>query len=198
MTFRFFQIDIRGDPFGLLAAHPMAPLVSLHHLDYVNSLFPNQTQLESLKALMKAYEVDPSRTLQQCFCYHHKHKWSVSISWGYIVQIYPTLLTAKELETPLLTFKTWRSWKEGPFTFNTRPVSSDPCQQPVIFFLNSVKEEATNETVTTYRKFVAKPVKNCNRDYARAVAIENIIISALEMDPREWNQVRPSFSSRFN
>ncbi|KAG8390032.1 hypothetical protein BUALT_Bualt01G0041000 [Buddleja alternifolia] len=184
----FHQIDIRGDPFGLLAAHPVAPLVSLHHLDYVKPMFPNRTQLESLTTLMKAYEVDPSRTLQQCFCYHHKHKWSVSISWGYTVQIYPTLLTAKELEMPLQTFQTWRSWKEGPFTFNTRPVSSDPCQQPIVFYLDSVEEVEIGETVTTYKKFVHEPVKSCNKNYARAVAIENIVVSASKMDPEDWNQ----------
>ncbi|KAH6835220.1 glycosyltransferase [Perilla frutescens var. hirtella] len=184
----FHQIDIRGDPFGLLAAHPLVPLVSLHHLDSINPLFPNQTQLESFGALMKAYEADPSRILQQCFCYHHKYKWSVSVSWGYTVQIFPVLLTAKELETPQLTFKTWRTWSDGPFTFNTRPVSSDPCQRPIVFYLSSVVEGETNKTVTTYKRSVAQPVSNCNKDYAHAVAIENIVVSASRMEPQELNQ----------
>ncbi|XP_057789004.1 uncharacterized protein LOC131005901 [Salvia miltiorrhiza] len=184
----FHQIDIRGDPFGLLAAHPLAPLVSLHHLDYVSPLFPNQTQLESVSVLMKAYEADPSRTLQQCFCYHHKYKWSVSVSWGYAVQIFPTLLTAKELETPQQTFKTWRSWNDGPFTFNTRPVSRDQCQRPVVFFLSSAEKEGTEETVTTYRKAAAHPVDGCNKDYARAAAIENVVVLAPKMEQQEWDQ----------
>lgn len=116
----FHQIDIRDDPFGLLAAHPMAPLVSLHHLEYVQPLFPNQSQLESLRMLTTAYKVDPSRTMQQAFCYYQRYKWSISVSWAYAVQIYPWLLSAKDLETPLQTFRTWRSWSSGPFTFNTR------------------------------------------------------------------------------
>lgn len=127
------QIDIKGDPFGLLAAHPLTPLVSLHHLDYVKSLFPNQTRLDSLKTLMNAYQIDPSRILQQCICYLHKYKWSVSISWGYTVQIYPMFLTTKDLERPLLTFQTWRSRSDGPFTFNTRPVSSNPVNNLLFF-----------------------------------------------------------------
>lgn len=185
----FHQIDIRGDPFGLLAAHPLAPLVSLHHLDSVNPLFPNQTQLKSLTALMKAYEADPVRILQQCFGYHHKHKWSVSVSWGYTVQIFPSLLTAKELETPQQTFKTWRTWSDGPFTFNTRPMSSDPCQRPVAFYLSSVEEEGgTGKTVTTYKKFASQPVHSCDGNYARALAIENIVVSASKMEPQELNQ----------
>ncbi|KAL6524709.1 hypothetical protein OROHE_015991 [Orobanche hederae] len=182
------MIDIRGNPFGVLAAHPLAPLVSLHHLDYVEPLITNQTQLDSLRALMEAYDLDPSRTLQQCFCYHHRNKWSVSIAWGYTVQIYPTLLTARELEIPLLTFQTWRSWKEGPFTFNTRPLSSDPCKNPVVFYLNSAEKGPANETVSSYIKFVKKPVKNCNRHYARATAINKIIVSVPKMDPHDWKQ----------
>ncbi|XP_012840026.1 PREDICTED: uncharacterized protein LOC105960405 [Erythranthe guttata] len=186
----FHQIDIRGNIFGLLAAHPVAPLVSLHHLDYVKPIFPNKTQLESLSALMKAYELDPSRTLQQCFCYHHGYKWSVSISWGYSVQIYPTLIPAKELEMPLQTFQTWRSFQNGPFTFNTRTMSSDPCQQPVVFFLNETEIESSdaNETVTTYANFAPNLEKNCNKEYSRAMAIEKIVVSASKMDPQEWKQ----------
>ncbi|KAL1559439.1 hypothetical protein AAHA92_09783 [Salvia divinorum] len=183
----FHQIDIRGDAFGILAAHPLAPLVSLHHIDSVNSLFPNQTQLESVSTLMKAYKSDPSRILQQCFCYHRKYKWSVSVSWGYAVQIFPVSLTAKELETPQQTFKTWRSRSDGPFTFNTRPVSSDHCQRPIGFFLNSAEEE-TEKTVTTYRKVEPQPVNKCNKDYARAVAIENVVVLASKMEQQEWDQ----------
>ncbi|KAL3650187.1 hypothetical protein CASFOL_006590 [Castilleja foliolosa] len=191
----FHQIDVRGNPFGLLAAHPLAPLVSLHHLDYVEPLFPNQTQLDSLRTLIEAYKLDPSRTLQQCFCYHRRNKWSVSISWGYAVQIYPSLLPAKDLEMPLLTFKTWRSWRDGPFTFNTRPVSPDPCKKPVVFYLNSAEEGPTAaETITTYGKFVGNdndPVRSCNRHYDRAMAIQNIVVSASDrIDPREWKQAK--------
>ncbi|CAK9134818.1 unnamed protein product [Ilex paraguariensis] len=185
----FHQIDIRGDPYGLLAAHPVAPLVSLHHLDYVKPLFPNQTQHESLRTLIQAYQVDPAQTSQQCFCHYQKLKWSVSISWGYTVQIYRSLLMAKDLATPLQTFKTWRSWSNGPFTFNTRPVSPDPCQRPIIFHLDSVKENGHGETLTSYKKYVVEPEKKCNKaDYARAVAVERIIVSALKMDPEEWKK----------
>ncbi|XP_073293195.1 uncharacterized protein [Primulina huaijiensis] len=184
----FHQIDIRGDPFGLLAAHPLTPLVSLHHLDHVKPLFPNQTRLDSLKTLMNAYKVDPSRTLQQCICYLHKYKWSVSISWGYTIQIYPMFLTVKDLERPLLTFQTWRSSSNGPFTFNTRAVSSDPCEQPVIFYLNSVTEDANDKTITAYKKFVVRTLKKCSWQYDRAVAIESIIVSASKMDAEDWKK----------
>lgn len=187
----FHQIDIRGDLFGLLAAHPMVPLVSLHHLDYVKPLLPNQSQHESLRNLMRAYQADPSQIMQQSFCYHQRYKWSVSISWGYAVQIYPSLLTAAELEKPLLTFKTWRSWKDGPFIFNTRPLNSNPCERPAIYYFESIGEDSKNWTVTNYRKFVDEPVKRCNtRHYSRILAIERIHVSALKMDRKQWKNPR--------
>lgn len=187
----FLQFDIRGDAYGILAAHPLAPLLSLHHLDYLEPIFPNQTQIDSAKSLMRAYRLDPSRILQQSFCYDLKRKWSVSIAWGYSIQIYTSLLTARFLERPLLTFKTWRSWNNGPFTFNTRPLNSDPCHQPVTYFLNEAVEVAKSGTVTTYKKFAAKQGKSCGRaDYARATAVQRIRVSSLKMDPEYWRKVR--------
>eukprot|EP00257_Ricinus_communis_P026606 XP_025014020.1 uncharacterized protein LOC8274863 [Ricinus communis] len=64
----FHQFDIRGSAYGILAAHPPAPLVSLHHLDNVDTLFPNKNQLDSLKSLNSAYQIDPPRILQQAVC----------------------------------------------------------------------------------------------------------------------------------
>uniref|UniRef100_A0A0D3FGQ8 Uncharacterized protein n=1 Tax=Oryza barthii TaxID=65489 RepID=A0A0D3FGQ8_9ORYZ len=37
----FHQLDLKGHVYGLLAAHPVAPLVSLHHLDRLNPISPN-------------------------------------------------------------------------------------------------------------------------------------------------------------
>ncbi|KAI3955408.1 hypothetical protein MKW98_018509 [Papaver atlanticum] len=130
------MIDIRGDPYGPLAAHPVAPIVSLHHLDFVEPLFPNKTRLDSIKMLMDAYNMDPSRTLQQSVCYDSNRNWSVSVSWGNTVQIYPFLVPASELCTPLQTFRTWKTWSENIYTFNIRPVMADPCECPLVYFLD--------------------------------------------------------------
>lgn len=184
----FHQIDIKGDPHGLLAAHPVAPIVSLHHLDYVSPLFRGKTQLESLAALMKAYDIDPSRTFQQCICYHRDHQWSISISWGYTVHLYPLILTPTDLKRPLLTFRTWRSQSDGPFTFNTRPTDPNPCRQPIIFYLDKVRKESGDQTVTIYRKSKAKLGEKCDGNYTRATTVEKIIVLAPKMDPREWKQ----------
>ncbi|KAB2598278.1 hypothetical protein D8674_001198 [Pyrus ussuriensis x Pyrus communis] len=184
----FHQYDIRGDPYGVLAAHPLAPLVSLHHLDSMKPMFPDQTHLDSLKSLLRAYRVDPGRILQQSFCYDHRRKWSMSVSWGYTIQLYPSLIGAMDLQMPLQTFKTWRSWSNGPFTFNTRPVSSDPCQQPIIYFLEQVAVGKSG-IVTIYKRFVANEGNQCKKkEYAHAMAVQRIVVSSEKMDPHYWTK----------
>ena len=181
----FHQLDIHGNPYGLLAAHPMAPLVSLHHLDQLNSLFPDQTQIHSLEKLISAYQLDPARIVQQSICYDHRRKLSISISWGYTIQIYSSLLIAADLQMPLRTFKTWRSWSDGPFTFNTRSMSSDVCQQPSIFYLDRAKKVSTG-SVTTYKRYVENEGKKCKRADEE---VHTIKVSALSLDSEYWNNV---------
>ncbi|XP_021757271.1 uncharacterized protein LOC110722306 [Chenopodium quinoa] len=183
----FHQLDIRGDVYGLLAAHPVAPLVSLHHLLGAKPLFPGENQLDSLKRLLHAYHADPDLTIQQSFCYDHSRKWSVSISWGYTVQLYPSLIPSKVLSIPLQTFRTWRSSSDGPFVFNTRPMKDDPCERPIIYFLDQVKEVGEGETVSTYKRATAADGKECEQSaYKNAISVDNITISASKTGPEKW------------
>ncbi|KAI4324457.1 hypothetical protein MLD38_029946 [Melastoma candidum] len=183
----FHQLDIRGCPYGLLAAHPLAPLVSFHHLDYVEPIFPSTDRIESVQKLMNAHQLDPSRTLQHSFCYDPKRNWTVSISWGYTVQLYPTLVPAKELETAFQTFQSWKSWSSEPFTFNTRGMSQNPCERPVVYFLDEARNVGRGETLTTYLKYVEK--EECGRwDYAMVQRVRGFNVSALKFSPRWWSQ----------
>ncbi|KAH7865772.1 hypothetical protein Vadar_011013 [Vaccinium darrowii] len=187
----FHQVDIRGDPYGLLAAHPVAPLVSLHHLDYVQPVFPGLTRIDSLKKLVQAYKLDPGRTLQHTFCYDPSSKWSLSVSWGYTAQLYPSLITAKDLATAFQTFVTWRSWSRGPFAFNTRLMSPDPCKRPAIYFLDRVHSIGAGQTVTTYKRFWAGPGKECGQEeYGSALPAMYINVTAAELEPDTWKKAR--------
>ncbi|KAJ4898205.1 hypothetical protein Rs2_24999 [Raphanus sativus] len=184
----FHQLDIRGDPYGFLSAHPLAPLVSLHHLDYLDPLFPNKTPIESLQTLMKPYTSDPHRILQQINCHDHKHGWSISISWGYSIQIYTYFLSAKDLETPLQTFKTWRSFSDGPFTFNTRPLRPDPCERPVTYFMDGAEDVRDSGTKTWY-SVADKNYGHCGKsEYSRVSKVKRILVTSMKMDPEYWNK----------
>ncbi|KAK6933132.1 Protein of unknown function DUF604 [Dillenia turbinata] len=187
----FHQLDLKGDAYGLLAAHPLAPLVSLHHVDAMSPLFPNQNQSDSLRTLFEPYQLDPSRILQQSFCYDHKVSRSLSISWGYTAQIYPRLVPAKELTIPLRTFSTWRSGSDGPFTFNTRPIESDPCARPMIYFLDRAWQNGNGETVTSYRLHVTEPTNHCGRKGDDPASVQRVKAYASKMDPQTWNKASP-------
>ncbi|KAK0593031.1 hypothetical protein LWI29_029548 [Acer saccharum] len=183
------EMDIRGEPYGLLAAHPMVPLVSLHHVEYLDSLYPSRNQIDSLKILMNAYQVDPNRILQQSICYDTKRKWSLSISWGYTIQIYPLLLSANNLTMLLQTFKTWWSWSDRPFVFNTRHVSNNLCQHPIVYFLDQAKKVGRIGTRTIYSQFGPKFGKVCYRpEYIKAMAVKKIVVSSLKMDLEYWHK----------
>ncbi|CAN0926537.1 hypothetical protein LINGRAHAP2_LOCUS35390 [Linum grandiflorum] len=194
----FHQMDIRGNPYGLLAAHPVAPLVSLHHVDYLQPIFPGiSSKVKALRKLMESYAVDPSRALQRSFCHDLSRNWTVSVSWGYTVQLYPSLVTAKRLDATIQTFKTWRTWKESPFTFNTRPVkggNNNPGEEvPVAYFLDQVRSRDNvghlPETLTTYKKHVAGfgDEKVYNRsEYRRISAVQTVHVIASTMDPKSW------------
>ncbi|CAH2066119.1 unnamed protein product [Thlaspi arvense] len=184
----FHQLDIREDPYGLLAAHPLAPLVSLHHLVYLDPIFPSQTSIESLQTLMKPYILDPNRILQQTICHDLKRQWSISISWGYSIQIYTSFLTATELATPLQTFKTWRSSSDGPFTFNTRPLKPDPCERPVTYFMDGAEDMHGRWTKTWY-SVADKKYGYCEKsERSRVTEVKRILVTSMKMDPEYWNK----------
>ncbi|XP_078174909.1 uncharacterized protein LOC144568428 [Carex rostrata] len=194
----FHQVDVRGDIYGMLAAHPIAPLVSLHHLDYVKVIIPNRpSQLEALQSLFSAYQVDPARILQQAFCYDAGTGvvLSVSVSWGYTVQVYPSVHPPHELERPLQTFKTWRTSSDGPFIFNTRPLNDpnqNPCARPFIYFFDRVLRNQTDASLTQYTSKAqaqenAKAMCN-NKGFYAASRIDRVRVLAPKMDPFLWKQ----------
>ncbi|KAL5679925.1 hypothetical protein ACJX0J_006310, partial [Zea mays] len=185
-------VDIRGDAYGMLAAHPVAPLVSLHHLDHVAPISPQgKTALDAVRPLVGASRFDPARALQQSFCYQRGpgYVWSVSISWGYTVQVYPWAVAPHELEVPLQTFRTWRSWADGPFVFNTRPLSPhDACARPAMFFLGRVRNGTARTTVTEYARR-AGPSKECDKASFRAAStVHTVRVIAPRMSESDWRR----------
>ncbi|KAF8683657.1 hypothetical protein HU200_044586 [Digitaria exilis] len=194
----FHQVDIRGDAYGMLAAHPVAPVVSLHHLDHIEPISPRgKTALEAARPLVGASRLDPARTLQQSFCYQHGpggYVWSVSVAWGYTVQLYPWAVAPHDLEVPLQTFRTWRSWADGPFVFNTRrPPGGDACARPAMFFLSAARNETSapaRATVSEYARHDAPGTKKeCDRASFRAAStVHTVRVVAPRMSESDWRR----------
>ncbi|XP_020571076.1 uncharacterized protein LOC110018186 [Phalaenopsis equestris] len=191
----FHQIDLRGDIYGMLAAHPIAPLLSLHHLSSVPPISPRfRSRLHALRSLINATRADESRALQQSFCYLQEPqiKWSVSVSWGYTAQIYPWLLSPREMEIPIRTFGSWKMLERRRFTFNTRELApaSRPCERPVRYFLEKV-EEGREGTVTEYGRYGwgDEGRERCERlGFGVKGMVDKVRVTARRMDPMAWRK----------
>ncbi|KAI3971930.1 hypothetical protein MKX01_030131 [Papaver californicum] len=152
----FHQVDLRGDLFGLLSSHPLVPLVSLHHLDYMDSIFPNMNRNQALEHFFEAVNVDPYRILQHVVCYNRSKWWTISISWGYAIQVSER---NQLLPDVLSVQRTFSPWKRGvnanlaPYMFNTKEFPRNPCDRPTVFFLESVFNE-TDGTRSSYKRFL--------------------------------------------
>lgn len=151
---------------GLLAAHPLTPVLSIHHLDVIGALFPRRNRLAALRHLMKAARVDQAGMLQQTVTYSKRRRFSFSISSGYVVRVYRGFMPPWELEQVPRTFYSWYGSKSSShFSFNVRDISEKPCEQPTLFFL--VERRSLNTTSsepglieTVYTKEHVKPAVN--------------------------------------
>lgn len=173
------QNDLHGDTFGLLASHPLTPLVSLHHLEHTDPVFPNMTTMQALQHLLKAVNFDPQRILQKTVCYDRWFSWTVSVSWGYAVQIYGNHMLLPDVLPVQETFQQWKkgSVLSGVYTFNTREPHPDPCRRPVVFFLDNVS--SSEGGITSIYK---KSYENCSYDMASPRKLEEVRVFSHKLD----------------
>ncbi|KAJ7947744.1 Beta-1,3-N-acetylglucosaminyltransferase lunatic fringe like [Quillaja saponaria] len=184
----FHQYDVYGDLLGLLAAHPVTPLVSLHHLDVVQPIFPKMTRVRSLQHLTKSINLDSASIMQQSICYDKKRYWSISISWGYVVQILRGVLSPRELEMPTRTFLNWYKRADyTAYTFNTRPVTRHPCQKPFIFYMATTRyDETKKQIVGVYSRDKTK-YPFCRWKMTSPEKIDSVIVIK-RSDPLRWQK----------
>ncbi|KAE9457793.1 hypothetical protein C3L33_10311, partial [Rhododendron williamsianum] len=194
-------VDARGDIFGMLSAHPLSPLLSLHHLDVVDPIFPNMTRTNALGHLFKAVNVDPGRVLQQTVCYDRSNSLTVSVAWGYAIQVFEGNYYLPDLLRKQRTFSPWRRNKNilsKFFMFDTSEYVSDPCKRPVVFFLKS----AVSRSKHVYTDYSRHVVGNCSRTRAvNDLKQIRVLSQKLDLDVGEVKVLRrqccdilPSFS----
>nr|XP_027122549.1 uncharacterized protein LOC113739524 [Coffea arabica] len=157
------QVDMNGDISGFLSAHPKTPLLSLHHFDEVEPIFPGMDRAEAIRHLMKAGNIDQSRLLQQTICFHRKHRWTVSISWGYSVNLYERIIPRSWLQIAIETFQKWVAPNADPphFMFTTRFTENDPCETPHVFFFESMEKMPGNVILTSYYRSRPRELPPC-------------------------------------
>ncbi|XP_038876379.1 uncharacterized protein LOC120068817 [Benincasa hispida] len=184
----FHQCDVYGNLFGLLTAHPLAPLVSLHHLDIVDPIFPEMGRFEALQKLGPPMNLDSAGLMQQSICYHKSGLWTVSIAWGYAVQIFLTKLFPRDVQLPATTFLNWYpNAGTSAHAFNTRSISLDACQTPFVYYLHNITFNAsTNQTVSRYTHYRI-PEPECKWKMSDHAMIE-IVDVLRKPDPLLWDK----------
>lgn len=156
------QIDLHGDISGMLSAHPPVPVLSLHHLDYVEPIFPSMNRHEALNHLMEAAKADSSRPMQQSICYNKQSNWTFSISWGYSAHIYESFRPPSFLERPLQTFYPWKGTGRPQYMFHTRFVTNDPCEAPHIFFFERIEKADGSQIFSSYVRKSPRMLPACS------------------------------------
>jgi len=184
------QYDVYGDLLGLLGAHPVAPLVSLHHLDVVQPIFPRMTRASALKHLMESVNQDSGSIMQQSICYDKHNYWSIIVSWGYVVQILRGVLSPRELEMPSRTFLNWyRRADYTAYAFNTRPVAKHPCQKPFVYYMAKTHyDSSTKQVVGVYKRDNSKPPL-CRWRMNSPEKITSVVVTK-KPDPLRWKKVQ--------
>ncbi|KAK1321538.1 hypothetical protein QJS10_CPA03g01999 [Acorus calamus] len=187
----FHQYDVYGDLFGLLAAHPVAPMVSLHHLDVVEPVLPNLTRAEGLKRVFEGpVRLDSAAVMQQSICYDNRRKWTVSVSWGFAVQVVRGTLSAREMEMPPRTFLNWyRRADYKAYAFNTRPFFRNVCQKPFLFYLSTAGMDggSSNRTVTEYGRHVGQKQSHCRWKMSDPSDVDRVVVYK-RPDPYMWDK----------
>ncbi|XP_020600366.1 uncharacterized protein LOC110039586 [Phalaenopsis equestris] len=188
----FHQFDVYGDLLGLLAAHPVAPLVSLHHLDLVEAIFPNsESHPAAVRQLFEGpVRLDSAGVMQQSICYVSHRHWTVSVSWGFVVQVVRGIISPREMETPARTFLNWyRRADYTAYAFNTRPVARNPCQKPFLYYLSSASyDNSRHTTVTRYLLYKDPRPPVCRWKIANPSTLVDEVVVYKKPDPLLWDR----------
>lgn len=151
-------------------------------------------RVDAIRRLMVSMKLDSAALIQQSFCYDKKRTWTVSVSWGYAVQIIRGIIPASEIETPEKTFMDWNSRGDASaFAFKVRPLSINPCENPFVYFLsNALYNASTNQTATEYTRYWV-PTPPCAWKIPNPSKIHRVQLFK-KPDPHLWDKVRNHFN----
>ncbi|KAL7606169.1 hypothetical protein Lser_V15G16971 [Lactuca serriola] len=199
----FHQMDVTGNAFGLLMTHPMKPLVSLHHPERIDPIFPHMAQTNALHHLYEAAKVDPHRILQQTVCYDRWYSWTISISWGYAIEVFGVHVLLPDVLRVPVTFQPWQGTHTFKtfFNFDMRQHHLDPCRRAVVFHLDRVYSQG--EGITSVYRIMER--HNCTFGMTSPRRIQeikvysqklNLDLKQLQAPRRQCCDILPSSSEK--
>lgn len=139
------------------------------------------TKIQALQHFFKAADTDPARISQQIICYDRINSLSVTIAWGYAIQVYKGNFKVPELLTVLRSFESWDKDKKIPyFMFRTKVESRGPCQK-MVAFLSSV-DSVGDKVWSNYTRHRVLG-KTCTKDDNKVIKnLEEIRVFSSKLD----------------
>lgn len=129
-------------------------------MDEVDPIYPNKSVIDALHHLFKSATIDSGRILQQTVCYDRWFSWTISVSWGYAIEVFNQHLYLHDVLRVQDTFSQWKKGAAGNYLFSTRFIHPDRCRGSTIFFLDEVHEK---RTIATSKYKIVLP-ENCTYD----------------------------------
>jgi hypothetical protein len=128
--------------------------------------------------------VDSQRILQQIICYDKKLSWTISVSWGYAVQIFHNHMPLTEV---LKVQRTFKHWTKGTaladlYSFNTREFHPDPCRRATVFYMDNLSKGKDGNIISSYRKHF----HNCSHELpSRKIQVIRVATKKLHLDTQQ-------------
>lgn len=99
---------------------------------------------------------DPRSFLQRSICYDLAGHFTLVVSLGYVVQVFPNIVLPRDLDRSEKTYTAWnRLSHRNEFDFDTRDPHRSICKKPVLFFFKDVKRHG-NATLGSYARATGK------------------------------------------
>jgi Protein of unknown function, DUF604 len=132
--------------------------------------------------------------MQQSICYDKINQWTVSVSWGFAVQIIRGIMSPREIEMPARTFLNWKRRADYTmYAFNTRPLARNPCQRPYVYYMSDARFDAAKRTTVTQYDLNGTDRLACQWKMADPAEILDHIVVYKKPDPGLLDRVIDSF-----
>ncbi|KAH9661145.1 glycosyltransferase [Citrus sinensis] len=166
--------DVYGELLGLLGAHPVAPLVSIHHVDVVWPIYPGMSRVKALQHLLQSVKLDSASIMQQSIYYDRQRMVLVHFE------------SLKRLQGDFFFFNWYKNDHYIAYAFTTRPVARQPYERPFAFYTNVVSfHQDTNHNQTVGIRSPRKsPHPHVLRDCCRVLSSRNRTTMSIEVNSR--------------
>ncbi|CAN0914575.1 hypothetical protein LINGRAHAP2_LOCUS28659 [Linum grandiflorum] len=183
---RLFGFDMAYGGAGFAISYPLAKVLATvldSCIERYHHLYGSDSRVSScLAELGVTLTKEPGfhqRVLQKTVCYDRWFSWTISVAWGYAVEVYGSHILLPDVLPTETTFKQWSggSVLAGAYVFNTRKPHPDPCRRATVFFMD--RATTSSKTITSHYK---KAYSNCSQDMASPRRLEEIKVFSRKLD----------------